>query len=285
MNKEYFSHDYNTRNKKKLAAIIHDYKMTGYGLFWVIAEMLHEDAENWMGLDQLTYISIAKESGCEVGLITEFIRKCIDEYKVFIEQDGRFTTERVLRNIEKRLDIKEKRSKAGRAGANAKHLPANAEQMPNGDVAKVGKVKERKGKESKEGITANAVAANAAPTEFDSDKELRKEFSELAIPDNSKDAFPIVKNWIETKNPVFIEPYVTAWNIFASFYKLPAVIRITETRRRKFRTRIRDQGFKFFDILNKAKSSDFIKNGSWFGFDWIMENETNYVKIIEGNYK
>jgi hypothetical protein len=70
--KEYFSHDYNTRNKKKLAAIIHDYKMTGYGLFWVIAEMLHEDGENWMDLDQLTFISIAKESGCEV----EFV-KCL----------------------------------------------------------------------------------------------------------------------------------------------------------------------------------------------------------------
>jgi hypothetical protein len=26
------------------------------------------------------------------------------------------------------------------------------------------------------------------------------------------------------------------------------------------------------------------KYGKWFGFDWIIENNSNYIKVLEGNY-
>ena len=75
--KEYFSHDYYTRNKTKMAYLISKEKMTGYGLFWVIIEMLHETSGSWLELSEATYASIAKESGCRVDFVRGFITRCL----------------------------------------------------------------------------------------------------------------------------------------------------------------------------------------------------------------
>lgn len=119
----------------------------------------------------------------------------------------------------------------------------------------------------------------------DPEKDLKQSYAAMTIPDDPKEAWTVVKEWITERKPQFAEPYVTAWNIFASFYSWPAVKKITDKRRQKFKVRIRESAFDFFEILNLAKRSEFLKSGSWFGFDWIIENESNYLKIIEGNYK
>lgn len=154
MTKEYFSHDYGTRHKKRLAALVSEKKMRGYGLFWVIVEMLHEDSTRWMELDEMTYIAIAGQSGENVTYIKEFVDACINRYKVFMQHENKFTTERVLRNIDKRLEISASRSESGRRGAEAKWQTdgkpmANAKQTDSNEMAKNGKGKEIKVKEKK----------------------------------------------------------------------------------------------------------------------------------------
>lgn len=147
--------------------------------------------------------------------------------------------------------------------------------------------KESKVKESKVNQEANASPGAGAPLQQfgGEDNELRKEFKHLDIPAAAKDAWILVKHWITEKKPQFIEPYVIAWNIFASFYKLPAVQKITDSRRRKFSVRIKESGFDFFEVLAKVKDSEFLKTGSWFGFDWIFENDKNYLRVLEGQYR
>jgi len=150
MAKEYFSHDYNTRNKKKISALIHDFKIKGYGLFWIIVEMLHEDSTNWMELDDFSYKSIAKESGCTVDFVREFIDKCISQYQVFIKDDTRFTTERVLSNINKRAEVKAIKARAGKASADARKNSTHVQQDSTGaeqNPTKEIKEKEIKGKD------------------------------------------------------------------------------------------------------------------------------------------
>lgn len=120
---------------------------------------------------------------------------------------------------------------------------------------------------------------------FDQDKELRKAFSELSIPDNAVEAWTLIKEWITTNKPQFIEPYVLSWNVFASFYKLPEVKKITDSRKKKFGVRIKESGFDWIEVLAKVRKSEYLKSGSWFGFDWILENDKNYIKILEGNYQ
>ena len=94
----------------------------------------------------------------------------------------------------------------------------------------------------------------------------------------------VLCEFIHTKKPDFIEPYVELWNLFANEKKLAQVSKISDSRKRKFNVRIKEPAFNFLDILKKAGQSEFILTSKWFGFDWIMENQSNYLKTIEGNY-
>lgn len=106
MAKEWFQHDYGTRNKKKLAALIQEEGSRGYGLFWIIVEMLYEDSTKKMELDEYTYVAIKKESGDDIDYIKLFIQKCIDTYKVFKKfGKNNFSTSRVKENAKFRKEI------------------------------------------------------------------------------------------------------------------------------------------------------------------------------------
>jgi hypothetical protein len=278
ISKEYFSHDHNTRNKKKLGAIIHDHKMQGYGLFWVIVEMLHEDTDKWMSLDQVTFNSIAKESLCDVEFVKSFIKQCIEDYGVFIEKDEKFTTERVLRNTQHRLDIKEKRSKAGKASASVKQVLTRVEQKST---------KKRKEKNSKSINTPIGVLGTDVPATQPKD-ELKKEYQILQTENSDKDrkvVFGQIKNFIEEKKPGFPEPYVDAWNIFAQTYGLEQVKQISGDRRDKIRIRTREPSFDFFKILGTIRQDSFYRGENqqqWkVDFNFIIKSEKNYIKLIE----
>lgn len=121
MAKEWFQHDYGTRNKKKLAVLIHEEGARGYGLFWIIVEMLYEAGSKKLELDGYTYMAIKKESGEDVGYIQEFIKKCLEVYKVF-KKVGRlnFSTIRVIENDKHRKEISKKNSASGRKGGESR---------------------------------------------------------------------------------------------------------------------------------------------------------------------
>lgn len=91
--------------------------------------------------------------------------------------------------------------------------------------------------------------------------------------------------FIAEKKPVIIEPYLDMWNYFASEYCFPMVRSISVERKRKFKARIKDKEFDFLQVLVKAKDSEFLSSSTFFTWDWIFENDKNYLKILEGNYK
>ncbi len=93
-----------------------------------------------------------------------------------------------------------------------------------------------------------------------------------------------IVEFIRVQKPDFIEPYVELWNLFAKEKSLPQVSKISNKRKRTFKVRIKETAFDFLAILKKAGQSQFLLTGKWFGFDWIMKNEENYLKVIEGNY-
>lgn len=143
-----------------MAALIHYEKMKGYGLFWVIVEMLHEDSCKWMELDEVTYIAIKNASGCDIKYIKGFIEKCICTYKVFIQEGNKFTTDRVLRNVEKRSEIKQKRSFAGKESAKKrKQKSTRVEQVLNTSEQVLNKTQQSKVKESKVNTTTKVVVS------------------------------------------------------------------------------------------------------------------------------
>lgn len=123
-------------------------------------------------------------------------------------------------------------------------------------------------------------------------KKATKENYEQAIAEyknsDRKIIWSCVKEFILTLKPDFIEPYVDAWNLFATNYRLATIEVISDSRRKKFKTRIAESGFDFLRVLEKIKTSGHLKGdngGNWkVTFDWILENDKNYLKIIEGNY-
>jgi hypothetical protein len=108
---------------------------------------------------------------------------------------------------------------------------------------------------------------------------LEKDFNELEK--TSENIYKFISN----NKPQFIEPYVALWNLFATKNSLSQVSVINDKRKKKFQVRIKEKAFDFIQILKVAGKSEFLLTGKWFGFDWIIENEGNYLKVIEGNYQ
>ncbi|MGE5353992.1 MAG: DUF4373 domain-containing protein [Acidobacteriota bacterium] len=115
----FFTHDSNARRDPKIIALRGAYGSEGYAWFWMIVEILRE--QNGYKYDigsKFGISSLASELQCDVNRLREFIQDCIDEFNLF-ESDGRFFWSNSLTD---RMDVwettKEKRSKAGKKGAN-----------------------------------------------------------------------------------------------------------------------------------------------------------------------
>lgn len=84
--------------------------------------------------------------------------------------------------------------------------------------------------------------------------------------------------------PTEVEAYVDFWNLFAKEKGLAQIKIVSDSRKRKLKVRIREKAFDLPAILGKAKDSPFLLQNKFFSFDWVIENDKNYLKVIEGNY-
>jgi hypothetical protein len=122
-------------------------------------------------------------------------------------------------------------------------------------------------------------------------KVLKKQYQDIVKSLEGKERKEIwtgLKDFVNSHKPDFPEPYVDVWNLFAVTYRLSLVELISDGRRKKFGTRISESGFDFIRIMEKIKTSPHLKgdnNRSWkVTFDWVIENDKNYLKIMEGQY-
>jgi hypothetical protein len=80
---------------------------------------------------------------------------------------------------------------------------------------------------------------------------------------------------------------LNTWNLFAEENNLSKIDKITDTRKKKYRTRI-SEGFDLEKILDEIKNSLFLlglNERKWrVSFDWLFVNDTNWVKVIEKKY-
>ena len=99
----YFSHDYNPTSDPKIQALIGEYGAVGYGIFWRIVEMLHEDELHKLQCKKYIYLALAKQMLTSVEQVESIIKNCIDTYELFKSDNDFFWSERVMRNINKIL--------------------------------------------------------------------------------------------------------------------------------------------------------------------------------------
>jgi len=85
-----------------------------------------------------------------------------------------------------------------------------------------------------------------------------------------------------------IENIIKKWNQFAEENDLPIVKKLSDRRKKHLLKRLKEKEFNFDEILNQIKKSKFLlgenDNGWRVTFDWIIQNNDNYIKILEGKY-
>ncbi|MDD4210706.1 MAG: DUF4373 domain-containing protein [Bacteroidales bacterium] len=183
--KNYFSHDYYATLDPKIIALLGDYGAVGYGIYWRIVEMLHSENEHKLPLKEYIIRAIAKQMSTSVEQTSAFINDCINVYELFIEEDGNFYSKRVLENIEKMENIKEKRSNAGKISAEKRKNATCVEQ-------------------SLTSVQQNSTSVQQNLTQSNKIKENKiKENKIKEIKDINKDCFVADKSAIKTKDLEF----------------------------------------------------------------------------------
>lgn len=136
--KEYFSHDYNARNDRKLVALQMKHSLAGLGAYWALIEMLYEEGGS-IPFD-------CERIAFEMRTQSEFIKSVLEDFNLF-EIDGTTVTNLA---VTKRLKLrKDKSAKAKKAAAvKWKNHHANAKRTQSESDAdamliKVNKIKEK----------------------------------------------------------------------------------------------------------------------------------------------
>jgi hypothetical protein len=147
---------------------------------------------------------------------------------------------------------------------------------------------EEKDKEKEQDVLVVKNNKKKVLAENSESKKIKSEYLELQKSFTEKDTQTIgteIRSFIEANNPTFAEPYVDAWNIFAHKNGLNKVEMITGLRRDKIFTRSSEPSFNFFEILKSAakdKSAMGDNKSGWkLTFDYVINSEANYVKILE----
>lgn len=130
--------------------------------------------------------------------------------------------------------------------------------------------------------------------EKDNSAELKAEYNSQIVAERDKIDNTAMKmklaEFIREKKPAFIEPYADLWNLSAIDTGVSTISErgLTDSRIRKLKTRLKEPAFDYLKILMEIKKSNYLRgltDKNWkVDFDWILENDSNYIKIIEGRY-
>lgn len=114
-------------------------------------------------------------------------------------------------------------------------------------------------------------------------------------PDSDSELIPSESGGVEEEAPM----QVTSAEMHETYNRergpLPECRTLSDSRKAKCRSRIQDRnkdpaGFRqdFLDAIRKARDNPFLSGGGDRGwkvdFDFLVENDTNYVRILEGRY-
>lgn len=102
-----FSHDSNARNDARLLRLRMEHGPAGYGLYYMLLEMLAEEAA--LTTD---YAVIAFDLRVDAGLV----RSVVEDYGLFEIEDATFYSPSIRQQAERREEVSRKRSEAGRRG-------------------------------------------------------------------------------------------------------------------------------------------------------------------------
>ena len=213
----YFSHDSNARNDTKILTMRCDYGLEGYGMYWIIIEVLRDEGEYRLKYDDSTFKALAMQMHCKVDAIKSFIEKCINEYELFCNDESYFWSDSLLRRMNKLEEVREKRKQAAnkrwnqQVDANGMQMHSNSNASDVQNDAKESKVKESKVSIYSDSFTETLKLYPGKKIKSIRDKKLPNivnEYSEEQI----KRCIERYSNEVKDKDKQYIMNESTFWN-------------------------------------------------------------------------
>lgn len=108
----YFSHDVDAHTDIKIQALLYDYGAEGYGVYWVIIEVMRSSDELRLPMTEGIYKAIAAMAHCSRSFdMAAYIASCID-LGLFSSDGDTFWSDSLIRRTDKVREISRKRSEA-----------------------------------------------------------------------------------------------------------------------------------------------------------------------------
>ncbi|MBQ7623891.1 MAG: DUF4373 domain-containing protein, partial [Clostridia bacterium] len=121
----WFQHDYNARNDVKIQALMTDHGAAGYGVFFILLEVLREQSDYRLKLDRYTYDTLAAQSRSDKKTVRKILKDCMEKYidaeGPLICTDGEYIrSDGLIRRLEGLKENRERRSEAARKAVNSR---------------------------------------------------------------------------------------------------------------------------------------------------------------------
>lgn len=245
----FFPHYCNARHDRKLKRVIKELGVEGYGIYFMLLEVLREQTDFRFPLNDLDLLAD------EFNTSEQKIRTVICNYNLFdLDESENFFSIKLIFYLQPYIEKVER----ARFAANQRWSKVRELNPPNMD--------------------ANALHEHS---QCNTDA-MQGDIGEVGdIGDKGEDLNPL-----STVARIDHVGLVQAYHLLCP--SLPRVEKITEGRKKAIRTAMKNHGLDGIEMaFSKAESSDFLsgRDGKWSscGFDWILK-PANIVKIIEGNY-
>jgi len=188
----YFSHDTNARHDPKCSALISEYGTEGYGVFWIMIEILAEQEGYKLKKFNKLYDGLARQMGIDIEQTRSMVEALIHDYELLDQDDKFIWSNSLIRRMEIKNAKRQAKVEAGRKGGiqsgitrSARSKTKQNEAMleanePKESKVKESKVKESKVKESKEGTPPKKKYAEFVSMTKEEYKKLVDKHGEVA---------------------------------------------------------------------------------------------------------
>ncbi len=106
----YFKHDATARDDHKIKALINKYKLLGYAYYWILLEEMRKEKGYKLQIDKkFTLEALAEQMQCTCKEVKDFIKDCVEEFELFVQEDGILYSESFLERMSKLDEIRQKR--------------------------------------------------------------------------------------------------------------------------------------------------------------------------------
>lgn len=204
--KEYFSHDIDARNDKKIAKLMFKFDWKGYGIYWGIVEFLHNN-DNVINQDELPVLAN------NLNVDFDILKSIIFDFELFFCDENKIFSKRIAKNLKQQKEKSKKAKQSVMQRWKAKREDTNVIQTNNErNTNKVNKSKNNTIK-GEFFVKPSLDEINLYCTERKNDVSAQKffDFYEskgwMVGKNKMKDWKAAVRNWEKPKEKVKEKPY------------------------------------------------------------------------------